>query len=210
MIITSIKSQKRNPNRVNVHIDGSFRLALGADVLLEAGLHVGDAVSTAELEGLERQDLAWKARDTALNLLSFRARSASELRLRLRRKEFPAEVVDSCVTSLIEKGLVDDSSFAESFVRDRVRLRPRGPTRLMQELREKGVDGETAEAAVAEIMDGEGVSEVDLARAAAASWRRRSGEDRRKAGNRLYGFLGRRGFSRDAIRIVMEEVMNES
>ncbi|HET7275488.1 MAG TPA: hypothetical protein VFI91_10035, partial [Longimicrobiaceae bacterium] len=61
MIITSIKSQKRNPNRVNVHIDGSFRLALGADVLLEAGLHVGDAVSTAELEGLERQDLAWKA-----------------------------------------------------------------------------------------------------------------------------------------------------
>ncbi|HET7274737.1 MAG TPA: regulatory protein RecX, partial [Longimicrobiaceae bacterium] len=154
--------------------------------------------------------LAWKARDTALNLLSFRARSASELRLRLRRKEFPAEVVDSCVTSLIEKGLVDDSSFAESFVRDRVRLRPRGPTRLMQELREKGVDGETAEAAVAEIMDGEGVSEVDLARAAAASWRRRSGEDRRKAGNRLYGFLGRRGFSGDAIRIVMEEVMNES
>ncbi len=209
MIITKITPQKRKADRVDVHIDGEYRIALGAEISFAAGLCVGDAISEGRLAELETQDLRWKAREAALSLLSFRARSATELRRRLRQKEYPDEVIEACVSALEEKGLIDDASFAESFVRDRVRLRPRGPRRLMQELREKGVDGETAEAAVCDVLEDAGVSELELARKAAVRWKPRPGEDRRKAGNRLYGYLGRRGFSSEIIRAMMAEILPE-
>lgn len=208
MIITDIQAQRRSTERVNIHVDGTFRLAIGAEIAYAAGLHVGDSITEAQLTRLEAEDLHWKARESALNLLSFRARSATEVRRRLRQKDFPDEVIERCVAELESKNLLDDASFAESFIRDRVRLKPRGARRLKQELREKGVDAEAAEAAVGEVLENSGLSEVDLARKAAERWKPRAGEDLRKARNRLYGYLGRRGFNGDAIRIVMAEVLS--
>lgn len=205
MKITAIKPQKRDAERVNVHVDGEFRLALSREVAVRGGLRVGDEVDEARLTELEAEDLHWKAKQASLNLLSHRARSARELERRLARKDFPAEVASAAVEDLERMGLVDDAAFAESFVRDRVRLRPKGKRVLVQELRARGVDAETADAAVGEVMEEEGVSELELARAAAAKWGARSGEDPQSARRRLYGYLARRGFGSDAIREVLEE-----
>lgn len=207
MKITAIEPQKNNPDRVNVHVDGAFRLALGAEIAWGAHLHVGDAVTEAQIAELERKDQAWKAREAALHLLAFRPRTRAELRQRLLRKEFPEEVVDGCLEGLDEAGLIDDDAFAQMFIRDRVRLKPRGRRRLAQELRAKGVDGETAHGAIAEVFEHEEVSETELAREAAAKWSPRAGEERMKAKQRLYAFLARRGFGGDAIREVMDELL---
>lgn len=205
MKITAMKPQRRNAERVNVHVDGEFRLALSREVVLRGGLRVGDEIGEARLKELETEDLHWKAKQASLNLLSHRARSARELERRLARKDFPADVASAAVEDLERMGLVDDAAFAESFVRDRVRLRPKGKRVLVQELRARGVDPDTAEAAVGEVMAGEEVSELELARAAAAKWSARSGEDPQSARRRLYGYLARRGFGSDAIREVLEE-----
>ncbi|HEX7241809.1 MAG TPA: regulatory protein RecX [Longimicrobiaceae bacterium] len=207
MKITAIETQKNDPERVNVHVDGAFRLALGAEIAWSAHLHVGDEVTEALLEELERRDRAWKAREAALVLLSFRPRTAAELRRRLREKEFPEEVVEECLAGLDGLGLVDDAAFAAMFVRDRVRLKPRGVRRLAQELREKGVDADTAQAAITGVFEDAEVSETELAREAAAKWRAKPGEDRQKARARFYAFMARRGFGGDAIREVMDEVL---
>lgn len=207
MKITTLQPQTRNPERVNLHVDGAFRLALAAEIAYGAHLHVGDEISEATLRELETRDQAWKAREAALVLLSFRPRTAAELRRRLVRKEFPEEVVDTCVASLVDQGFVDDGAFAETFVRDRVRLRPKGKHRLVQELRAKGVDADEAQEAISEVFEREDVSEAELARAAAAKWRPRAGEERPKARARLHAFLARRGFGGDAIREVMDEVL---
>lgn len=206
MRITAIEPQKHHLERVNVYVDGAFRLALAQEVVIRAGLYAGDPVTEARLVELEGEDLFWKARDSALNLLSFRARSATELRRRLREKAFPDEVVTRCVEDLVERGLIDDASFAESFVRDRVRLRPSGARRLVQELRTKGVDADTAADAIEEVLREEDVSELELARAAVKKWARRSGEEPDRARRRLYGFLARRGFGAETVRRVMEEI----
>ena len=204
--ISAIEPQKHHLERMNVYVDGEFRLALAHEVVLRAGLRTGDEVSEARLAELAAEDQLWKARDSALNLLSFRARTGSELRRRLREKGFPDEVVERCVEDLAERGLVDDSAFAETFVRDRVRLRPSGARRLVQELRVKGVDADTAGEAIEEVLRSEEVSELELARAAVRKWARRAGEDREKARRRLHGFLARRGFGGDTVREIMEEI----
>jgi regulatory protein len=206
MKITAIEPQKHHPERVNVHVDGTFRLALAQEIVLRASLRAGDSITEQRIQELEGEDHRWKAREASLNLLSYRPRTARELERRLRRKEFPEGVAESTVEELVDKGLVDDSAFAESFVRDRVRLRPRGRRRLVQELRAKGVDAETAEAAVGEVMETEEVSELELAREAVARWARRPGEDPQRARRRLYGFLARRGFGGETVRQILEEV----
>jgi regulatory protein len=205
MQITAIEPQKNHPDRVNVHVDGAFRLALGAEIAWGAHLHVGDEVTEAQLAELEQRDRLWKAREAALVLLSFRPRSAQELRRRLREKEFPEEVVEECLSGLEGSGLVDDSAFAATFVRDRVRFKPRGRRRLAQELRMKGVDADTAHEAISGVFEDAEVSETELAREAAAKWSPKAGEDRNRARQRFYAFLARRGFGGDAIREVMDE-----
>lgn len=205
MKITAIRAQRRERERLNVHVDGEFRLALASEIVLRRGLRVGAEVTERDLAEMEAEDLAWKARQASLNLLSYRARTASELRRRLERKEFPEAVAAATVEDLRAQGFVDDAAYAESFVRDRVRLRPRGKRRLMQELRAKGVDPATAASAIAEVLEGEETSEAELARAAASKWSPRAGEDTASARRRLYAFLARRGFGADAIREVMED-----
>lgn len=217
MRITAIEPQKHHDERVNVYVDGEFRCGLAVEIVRRAGLRVGDETDEAALEGLERQDLVWKAREAAYSLLAYRARTRVELQRRLRRKGFPDDVIETCVASLIDKGYVDDEAFAESFVRDRVRLRPRGPRRLVQELRAKGVDPAVAEPVVEEVFEAEDVSEVELARAAATKWARShlgteapQGAARRKSRERLYRYLARRGFAGDAVRTAMNEVFDDA
>jgi regulatory protein len=207
MKITSIEAQARDPDRVNIHVDGEFRLALAAEVAFAVPLRTGDSVTDEQLRELADRDQLWRAREAALNLLSFRSRTALEMRRRLLEKGYAADVVELCVAELVERGLIDDASFAESFVRDRLRFRPRGAQMLLQELRTKGVDWDTARATVEGVLNDQDVSETELARQAAAKWTARTGETRLRARRRLYNFLARRGFGADAIREVVEDVL---
>ena len=209
MRVTAIQPQQRNPDRVNIHVDGAFRLALAAELVFAEGLRVGDEIDDSRLAALGERDQGWKARDAALNLISFRPRSAAELLRRLREKGFAAEHAEAAAARMAELGMLDDASFAESFVRDRVRLKPHGRRRLQQELRRKGVDPRTAGDAIEEVMEREETSELELARRAAAKWRPRGGEEPTAARRRLYGFLARRGFSGDALNRVLQEKLGE-
>jgi regulatory protein len=207
MQITSLKPHAREPNRVEVTVDGSHRATVAVEVVSAMPLHVGDVVTEQFLEELEARDQRWRAREAALILLSFRARTRSELTRRLLEKGFSREVAKGCVGELSRGGLVDDSSFAESFVRDRLRFRPRGTQLLLHELRTRGVDADVARATLDEVLESEEVSETDLARQAAQKWSPKPAETRLRARRRLYNFLSRRGFGVHAVREVVDELL---
>jgi regulatory protein len=200
--------------RVRVTLDdGSEALELATEALERSGLGAGDPLDEAERARLVDADVHLRARDAALELVARRPYSRQELRRRLQRKGFPRAVVDASLTALESHKLVDDGAFAKSFVRDRLRLRPRGKRRLSQELREKGVDAATVESSVDEVFAEQEVREDVLAKDAALAWlsrqrpevraalalRGRSAE-RDGATRRLAGFLARRGFAGDAAR----------
>ena len=207
MKITALPPQKHDPDRVSVFVDGEFRMGLSAEVVLAAGLRVGDAVDDARLAELERRDLTWQAREAALRLLAVRPRSAAELARRLRMKGYGPEIGEEVIGRLRELGMIDDAAFAGTLVRDRVRLRPQGARRLASELRQKGVDDETARAAIRETMEGEETDERELARRATEKWRARPGEEPARARRRLHGYLARRGFDGEVIREILDETL---
>lgn len=213
--------QRPNVNRVRVFFedDDAPYLELAVDLLLRAGLAPGDTLSPAKRDELERENETYRAREAALSLLGHRARAAVELRRRLARKDFSEAVIDEVMAWLDERGYIDDRAFAEAFVRDRLRLRPRGRMALRQELRKKGVEIAVAEAAIDAVMDAGDVGERDLARQAAEAWARknrsalrgasRSSDDRMKVRRRLYGHLARRGFASDAVRAAISAVLDD-
>lgn len=219
--ITALTPQPGRAGRVAVQVDGVDRLTAAIEVVSAAGLHVGDEVEESALAALERSDLAWRTRQAALDLLAYRPRSVAELRRRLLRKDFPADAVDACLADLQERGWLDDDAFAATFVRERIRRKPRGRRGLVSELRSRGVGTDRAVRVVEETFEAEDVSELDLARSAARAWSRRAGGAGRAAGEapaserdaqrlrqrrRLYAYLTRRGFSADVVGAVVAEV----
>jgi regulatory protein len=152
-------------------------------------------------------DPAAKARDVVYRLLASRARSRSELRQALLRKEIEEDVADAVLQKFVDAGLVDDASFAEEWVNARQRYQGLGRKALGFELRRKGVDEQHVEAALANV-DAE--SEEDRARELVQrKLRTMSSADYQAKVRRLVGMLARKGYSEGlAYRVVKAEIEN--
>jgi len=74
-----------------------------------------------------------KQLNKAVHLLSFRPRSAAELKQR---------GLAAAIPKLIELDLIDDQKFAKWWVEQRCLLNPRGNIGLQAELQQKGIDRE--------------------------------------------------------------------
>jgi len=148
------------------------------------------------------------AMDKALELLSFRARSESELKTRLLRAGHAPAAASSATRRCRELGYLDDRAFALAHVRDRLRLRPKGRRALRSELFRKGVDGDLAEAAIDEAFAEAGLDETDLARRLAVKRAETLGDlETDTARRRLTGYLARRGFPPPVVRTVVAEAV---
>lgn len=213
MRITGLHGQRRHSGRANLHVDDAFHCGVAWELVVEHGLHVGDEVSQELLQRLRAADECWTAKQSALTLLATRARARHELSDRLRRKGFAPAAVDYALDEVDRLGILDDRAFAEAWVRDRLRARPRGSRALLAELARKGVARETARQAVEQVLADEGTDETTLCRRATAKWLRTKdgvsagdGDERRRLERRLAGFLTRRGFATAAIRTALAEL----
>lgn len=218
--ITALRIQ--GDGRVLVELDGDRTLEVPLEVMTDEHLSVGDPVD-AQLEArLVEAEVRARLRAAAFSLLSVRARSRRELADRLKRKEFPIRLIERCLDEFEDAGWIDDPSFARSVVRDRLRLRPRGPGRMTQELRTKGVSEAVAREAVDTVFEEEEVSIEALALEVAQGWFRRQGAgvraalrsdafspERDKARRRFHAFLARRGFTGSAARDALETLRRE-
>ncbi|MBR5547963.1 MAG: RecX family transcriptional regulator [Clostridia bacterium] len=169
---------------------------------------VGLEVDTDEL----RQWLLPRQYPMALNdavvLLAQRARAGGEIRQKLRRKLYMEDTIEMVLYKLEKERLMDDEAFARDWAASRARSQI-GRSRILRELRMKGISQEMAEAALDEVDE----DESDEAAVALAKklLRRYSGEaDERKAMQKLLAAMARRGYgyeeSKQAIEIAVEQM----
>ncbi|MCD5390288.1 RecX family transcriptional regulator [candidate division NPL-UPA2 bacterium] len=203
--ITAIERQRRRPGRRSLFIDGSFLCGVDEEIVLKLNLEVGQEVNQAQIRRIIFKEEARKAKDYALNLLSFRPRSTREVRDRLKRKDYDEKVIEEAVENLKRIGLINDEEFARSWAQSRMQSKPMGRRLLEQELRQKGIDKEIIEVA-SEATYGQHDEEtlaLTLAKKKLKSYR---GLDDLTIKRRLYGYLGRRGFSPETISEVLEKI----
>ncbi|MET9397189.1 regulatory protein RecX [Kitasatospora sp. NPDC002965] len=149
----------------------------------------------------ESVDPATRARDICLRLLTGAAKSRKQLADALRKREIPDEVTEEVLTRLEEVGLIDDAAFARAWVESRHAVRGLSRRALAQELRTRGVTGEQAEQALAQLDHDD---ETEAARALVdRRLRTTRGLERQARTRRLVGMLARRGYSEGlAFRVV--------
>jgi regulatory protein len=201
--ITAIQAQKRNPNRVNVHLDGEFGFAL--DRLVAAWLQVGQELDEARIASLQEQDGRERAHQQALLFLSYRARSESEIRRNLRKHEIAEAVIEETLERLRREGLADDRQFARIWVENRTEFRPRGRRALEAELRAKGLSQDAARSALGSVDDDALAYQAGRKKAGRLKdleWN----DFRRKMGE----FLARRGFDYSVIAPTVTRIWNEA
>ena len=207
--VTEIRRTEGDPPRLTVFVDGVEAFTVSEEVARELDLAVGRELAQPTADFVAADDERARAREAALRLLAVRARSEGELYDRLRRKGFTDELSAAVVASLVDVGLLDDEEFARAWADERVRLRPVGPRRLVQELLSKQVNRELAGRVVDETFREH--SEFDLARKVLQKKTRVSGgAGDRKSRARLHSFLIRRGFSYEVASAVLREIEGES
>ncbi|MCL4274070.1 MAG: RecX family transcriptional regulator [Anaerolineales bacterium] len=200
--ITAIEAQK-NRNRVNIHLDGEF--AFGLARITAAWLKVGDTLSDEKIASLQAEDMRERALQQALLFLSYRARSEKEIRQNLLKHEFTEDAIETILEKLRINNLANDPEFARAWVENRNTFRPRSRRALLMELRQKGLDDETAQAAVSGVDENALAYESALKRAnrlKGLEW----GEFRKK----LSEYLARRGFPYSVIAPVVTRIWNEA
>ncbi len=90
--ITSISVQARNPNRVNISIDGKYRLSLDVYQVTELGIKNGAEVTPEEIAKWEEESTFGKMYARALEYCMLRPHSAREVRDYLWRKTLTKRV----------------------------------------------------------------------------------------------------------------------
>ncbi|MCL4835666.1 MAG: RecX family transcriptional regulator [Caldilineaceae bacterium] len=207
--ISSLRRQKRNPDRVSIYLDGVYAFALPAleAVQLQRGQHLNDE----EIEALKTLDLRAKAYDQSVRFLAVRPRSVWEVRQKLRRyrsrqgESVPAGHIEWVTDRLLEQGYLNDEEFARYWIEQRNRFKPLAPAALRYELRNKGIEDRLIEAVLEEAVEpADGA--LQAARSQLHRWRTLDKEAFRK---KLAPFLQRRGFSWPIVRDVLEQVWRE-
>ncbi|OFZ22914.1 MAG: hypothetical protein A2X94_14880 [Bdellovibrionales bacterium GWB1_55_8] len=139
-------------------------------------------------------------RQLALNRISARECSASDVRAYLKRKGVAAEVARETVEELVRAGYVDDERFSRAMLRTQA-ARDKGPAYIAAKLAAKGVRRSGSDVRLI-FEETAGVSEeLLIQKVIARRYADKLGTPENR--QRVFQSLLRRGFSPDAIRAAL-------
>lgn len=215
MRITALSAQIRNPDRVNVSIDGKYRFSLDISQITDLGVKVGREVDEAELAELEQEGLFGKLYARTLEYSLMRPRSVREVRDYLYRKTLTTKyksrhtgeikeregyaptLTERVLDRLIDKGYVDDEKFAAWWVDNRNQTKGSSLRKLRNELATKGVPAQIIDATLDQ---SERSDESELAKIIAKKRHRYPDEQK------FMQYLARQGFSYDDIKSALNDI----
>ena len=147
---------------------------------------------------------ATSAYNYALNLLSARPYATRALHRKLIQKEYPAADADDAIRRLVDNGLLNDAKYAEQYARSKIVSTGASKRRLQQDLFRKGIKGDVATTAIANVFESEEIDPAAVVeRVAKKKLAQLSGLEPLVVRRRLFAFLARRGYDVDEIKRVV-------
>ena len=182
-----------------IYVDGELFAALPADVVMSLDLHTGDEYDEAAAEALVLRIESLRALQKAYTFLSYNAHSRKKLTEKLQKAGFSEGACELAMERLEQLGLIDDAALAARWAAVMLTSKRWGRRRANEELYKRGIDRDTAEAALADYDDG-----------AALYWQLEHKYGKKdlsdpKERQRVTAGLVRLGFSFEAIRNALRE-----
>ena len=171
-MVSVVHAESSSSQNVNPHItafkegaSGEYVQVLLSDsssffvppyTLVELCLRIDVEVDEVVLEQLSAADELLSAKYKVAELLSRREHSRFELSNKLQKRQFSKDAIAMALDAYQNSNLLDDRRFAEIWIRNRIRRKSEGPTKLKAALKQKGV----AEEVIEEVLPREYTAEV--------------------------------------------------
>lgn len=201
MIITDIQQQKKDKSRYSVFIDGEFAFGLIMEDIMYFKLKQGEEIPEEKYKYIMDTTVYIKAQDTAIRFLGYKMRTRKEIEKKLMASEYPEDIIERVIAFLEKYDYVNDRIYCKKYIKETLKLRPKGIFLIKQELKAKGV----AESIIDEVL---GETEIDEQSQAEALLMKKYEDFANmdyKELNKVYGFLQRKGYS---FGIIKEAVSN--
>ena len=208
MIVSKLEYQKRDPNRVNLFIDGKFFCGISLDTLAKESLYERLAIEESTLNRILKMEITNRFFSRCLEYIARGPKTEYQMLKYLKELKFKKKGVwfkedldiewEKLFNMIVEKlkkyKYIDDENFAHLFVTSRLRSKPRGRSVLIGELLSKGVSKDIAE----RVCDEELLDEyVVLKEAFKKKYKEREFDSK---DSKMVNFLLRKGFSWDLIQ----------
>lgn len=142
MIITDIKKTKGK--MYSVYVDNSLALEIPEYILMKLNIYVGMEMTDEELGLIKNQVLISMAKSDAIKFVSFKMRTAHEVKMKLREK-YTAEIIEETIDYLTQNGYLNDELYTEKFIIEKKKLGRLSKKELSYKLMEKGIKRELTE-----------------------------------------------------------------
>ena len=212
MIVTDIQVQARNPDRVNISIDGKYRFSLDIAQLSDLGIKKGRELDEHKLAELMGESEFGKLYARALEYCLMRPHSAREVRDYLYRKTLPRRyksrtgeikeragiaktISERTFNRLVERDYINDERFARWWVETRNQTKGTSLRKLRSELAAKGVSS----GIIDEALEAGGRDDENELSKIVAKKRPRYPDDQK-----FMQYLARQGFRYDDIKRALE------
>lgn len=206
-IITLVQAQQKKKQRYNIYIDHEYAFSVHEDVLIAHRLLKDTVIHEEEIKNIIRQEEKQKMVQASVRYLSYRARTTKEVHDYLLRKQFDEELIEDIIHKLLDQGYLNDESFAQQWVQERLFTKQKGSYLLREELKQKGIENHLISDALSRIsFDQE--AEVCLVLARKKYHTYRHNEDW-TIKQKVCRYLQGRGFSFEIIECVYERLMKE-
>ena len=140
----------------------------------------------------------------ALSLLAARPYSTRALQQKLIQREYSAADADDAIRRLVDNRLLNDAKYAEQYARSKMLNTGVSKRRLSQDLYRKGIKGDVATAAIANVVEQEEIDTAAVIERVARKKLAQLGDlEPVVVRRRLFGFLARRGYDLDEIKRVV-------
>lgn len=206
-LISSISYQQRDKLRASVFVAGEFAFGINVATIENFRLRKGDELTNALLEELRTFDDAVSAKRIASKYLNSRRRSEKEVVTKLKGEGFDPEIIEPVIAGLRNYGLINDEEFARAFIHDKLISKASSRRELEMLLSKKGIAKPLIQSILSDMTE-VGDEEDRAMKAAQKKWDSllRREPDARKRNQKLYAFLGSRGFSGSIIKRIVTKL----
>ncbi len=194
MTITSIEKSKKN-DRLQVYVDGSYSFSISEEDYISLNLYEKREITAEEIAHIRSSINLREAKSKAVKFLALKIRTEKEVIKKLEQEGFDLSIAEAACEELKSIGYINDEMYAQKYIYDRSKLKPKSKRFLKLELQQKGIE----EDIIDKILDG---WEIDDESVAEHLVKRKFGKydlKDEKVRRKAYSFLMHRGFSSEVI-----------
>ncbi|HOQ00788.1 MAG TPA: regulatory protein RecX [Acetivibrio clariflavus] len=196
MIITSFEKSSKNKDMISVFIDNQYAFSLPEEEYLRLGLYEKSEITEEELGYIKREVLIKSAKSKAIKYVSLKLMSEKELYTKLLSKGFDEEISRIVVDDLKALGYINDKIYAQKFVFERSKLKPKSKKMLRMELSSRGISDDIID----EVLDNFEYDEITVIERLIKKKFGKHDLTDPKIEKKVYSFLTHRGFSYENIK----------